>query len=177
MLKKVNTPGFGTGFQHKLNKILNEKCRAHIAEGSFTDADIPTMKKDLHDLYNGVSAPFNPFGDLDGTGSKISWTEKTYELDFTTVGLNVEVTGSLVSVTITSDSLKFASNLGQKEYSLLIVPDGTDNIFFALSGVTLTTEGDLGIVENDHVSKITYKIFRKANKIEDVVKFKELETA
>jgi hypothetical protein len=67
--------------------------------------------------------------------------------------------------------------LGAKTYSLLFVPEGVNNIFFALNGVTITTEGNLPIVDGDALAKITFKTFRHANLIEDVVKFEEFLAA
>ena len=41
--------------------------------------------------------------------------------------------------------------------------------------MTVTTEGNLGVVE-DGLSKITFKISRKANKITDVIKFAKVSS-
>lgn len=161
------------GFKHQLNKLLAKKCRIYIAMGEFDETDIPTDKAELATLYSATGS-FLPLGDMDNSGSNISWTEKTYKTDFSTVGMGYDVNGNFVGVTVTAEMLDFVSDLGHGAYSFLFVPDKTDDIFFALSGVTLTTDGNLAVVEGDTPSKITFKASRGANKITDVVKFKEL---
>ncbi|HPK40009.1 MAG: hypothetical protein WDA18_09305 [Candidatus Ratteibacteria bacterium] len=169
-LKKITNTN---GFQHQVNAILAAKCRIYIAEGEFGDDDIPSDLEALAALY-GSSGDFLPFGDMDNTGSNISWTEKTYEIDFSTVGLGYEVQGNFVSVTITDEMLDFCGDLGRKVYSFLFVPDQAKDIFFALSGVVVTSEGSLSVVEGDTPSKITFRATRKCNKITDAVKYKKL---
>ena len=63
----------------------------------------------------------------------------------------------------------------KNRFSFLFIPEGTDDVLFAVSGVTVTTEGNLGVVE-DGLSKITFKVSRKVNKITDVIKFARLTT-
>jgi hypothetical protein len=169
-----NTTNF-TGFKHKINDVLRGKCNIFIAKGEFNTVDIPTSKSQLASLINDTDSPFLPIGDMDATGSNITWSEKTIETDFSTLGAGYEVNGVFVSITINKNMFQFVSELGFSRYSFLFIPEGTDDIFFAVSGVTVTTEGNLGVVE-DGLSKITFKVSRKANKITDVIKFATLTT-
>ena len=171
-LSKITNPA--TGFTHNLNKILKEKCRIYIAKGSFAAADIPATIAALAALYSGANAKFIPLGDMDSTGSNITWTQKTAEIDFSTVGLGYEIIGTFVGVTVSKDMIDFVSNMGNDQYSFLFIPDGTNNVFYALNGVTVTTEGNLVVVENDALSKITFKASRKANEVNDAILYKEL---
>ena len=162
-----------TGFKHRVNSVLQGKCNVFIARGEFLPSDIPATKQALANLINGTDSPFLPVGDMDATGSNITWTEKTIDVDFSTLGAGFDINGTFVSITVNRNMFQFISELGHNRYSFLFVPEGTDDIFFAVSGVTITTEGNLGVVE-DGLSKITFKVSRKANKITDVIKFAKL---
>jgi hypothetical protein len=164
---------FGNGFIHQLNKVFKRRCRLYIAEGNLDDVADPTNIAALTALYRGASAVYLPFGDMDHTGSHITWTQDSYKIDHSELGLTYNVEGTFVGVTITKESLDFCGNLGFGQYSILIVPDGANDIYFAMSGVTLRTEGDLGVV-NEGISKITYKASRSADSLTTVIKFKEL---
>jgi len=174
-LSKVNLTGSTNfnGFLHLINDILKGKCFIYIAKGEFQTSDVPTNKNGLTNLISGSTSPFLPLGDMDATGSNVSWSEKTIETDFSTLGAGYEVTGTFVSITVSKKMLNFIDGLGNARYSFLFVPEGTDDVFFALSGMTVTTEGNLGVVE-DGLSKITFKVSRKANKLTDVIKLAKL---
>jgi hypothetical protein len=165
------------GFAHRANRLLTASHRVFIARGNFDNIALPSTIAAIKALYEGSSATFLPLGDMDGGGSVLNWVQRQYETDFSTVGLGVDVTATLVGITVMESMLDFASDLGNGEYTLLFVPDNINNVFFALSGVTLTTEGNLNIVEKDSVSKITFKASRKANKLTDVIKYKEILAA
>jgi hypothetical protein len=171
-LSKVFVPGTTsfTGFKHRINSVLQGKCYIYIARGEFLGSDIPTTKVALANLVSGTDSPSLPIGDNDATGSNITWSEKTIETDFSTIGAGYDITGNIVSITVNKIMFQFISALGFTRYSFLFVPEGTDDVFFAISGVTVTTDGNLGVVE-DGLSKITFKLSRKANKITDVIKF------
>ena len=171
-LSKVNLGGSNsfTGFKHRLNDVMQGKCNIFIAKGEFNSSDIPATQFQLQSLMSGSGSPFLPLGDMDATGSNIAWTEKTIETDFSTLGTGYEITGTFVSITVNKNMFQFLTELGYSRYSFLFIPEGVDDIFFAVSGVTVTTEGNLGVVE-DGLSKITFKVSRKANKITDVIKF------
>jgi hypothetical protein len=158
------------GFKHRINDVLQGKCHIFIARGEFLNSDVPSTKTALAGLINGSSSPFLPLGDMDATGSNIAWTEKTIDVDFSTLGAGYDITGTFVSITVNKNMFQFVTDLGHSRYSFLFVPEGTDDVLFAVSGVTITTEGNLGVVE-DGLSKITFKVSRKANKITDVIKF------
>lgn len=168
-LTKISTPA--NGFLHQANKILGKKCRVFIAKGKFDTADIPDTKAELAALYSGATAKFIPLGDNDESGSKIGWKQKTKKIDFSTIPLGYEITGVLVNVTITSEMLTFADTLGTEEYSLLFVPDSDDSTFFALSGITINTEGELPVMDGDNIGKVTFNLSKDADKIATVVKY------
>jgi len=174
LLKKITNPA--TGFEHRAYKVLSKKCNVFIAEGEFATTDIPSSTTQLTALYSGANAKFVPLGDMDASGSNITWSARTQKVDFAELQIGVDVVGTLVGITLTKGMLGFVSNLGMKQYSLLFVPDGLTNIFYALSGVFLSTEGNLPIVE-ESVSKITFKATKSANKVEDVVKYDEFTAA
>jgi len=173
-LSKVFVSGSSsfTGFKHKINDVLQGKCYIFIAKGEFLNSDIPATKTALNTLINGSSSPFLPLGDMDATGSNITWSEKTIDTDFSVIGAGYDITGTFVSITVNRRMFQFITELGYDRYSFLFLPEGTDDVFFAVSGVTVTTEGNLGVVE-DGLSKITFKVSRKANKITDVIKFRK----
>ena len=77
-----------------------------MAKGDFSNSDIPENIAALSSLYSGLTAKFMPIGDMDGSGSNITWTQRTYELDFSDVGLGVDVTGTFVAVTVTEDMIE-----------------------------------------------------------------------
>jgi hypothetical protein len=149
---------------------MHGKCFIYIAKGEFKPADIPHSQTALETLISGTNCPFLPLGDMDATGSNIAWSEKTIDTDFSTLGAGYDITGTFVSITINRTMFGFITGLGHSRYSFLFVPEGVNDVFFAVSGVTITTEGSLGVVE-DGLSKITFKVSRKANKITDVIKF------
>jgi hypothetical protein len=159
-----------TGFKNKINDVLQGKCYIYIARGEFWNNDIPSSKNQLGNLISATNCPFLPLGDMDAGGSNITWTEKTIDTDFSVLGAGYEVSGTFVSITVNKRMFQFISELGYSKYSFLFMPEGINNIFFAISGVNVTTEGNLGVVE-DGLSKITFKVSRKANKITDVIKF------
>ena len=164
----------GNGFPHRSKKVLARKCRLYIAKGNIDNVVPPATIAALTALFTGTTAVYVPLGDMDNAGSNISWVERTYDIDFETIGLGYDITGTFVGVTVTEAMLDFCTNLGGDQYTILCVPDGVNNIFFAMSGVSLTTEGSLNVVENDGVSKITFKASRKADNLTDVVKYREL---
>ena len=176
-LSKVNLTGASnfSGFKHRVNDVLQGKCNIFIARGEFLASEVPSTKAALLALIIGANAPFFPLGDMDATGSNITWNEKTIETDFSTLGAGYEVNGTFVSITVNKNMIQFTDELGHGRYSFLFIPEGTDDVLFAVSGVTVTTEGNLGVVE-DGLSKITFKVSRKANKITDVIKFARLTT-
>jgi len=171
-LTKVTMSGSSNfaGFRHSVNDVLQGKCHTFIARGEFLPSDIPSSKIALANLISGNNSPFLPLGDMDATGSNITWSEKTIDTDFNVIGAGYDITGTFVSITVNRNMLQFVTELGHRRYSFLFVPEGTDDVLFAVSGVTVTTEGNLGVVE-DGLSKITFKVSRKANKITDVIKF------
>jgi len=165
-LTKITNPS--GGFPHRVNEVLMGKCQIYIAKGEIdTDPETP------QELQTLITTSFVPLGDMDATGSNVTWSEKTVETDFSTLGVGFEVTGTFISVTVNEKMLSFASNLGHSGYSFLFMPEGATDTYFALSGVTVTTEGNLGVVE-DGLSKITFKVNRKVNKLTDCVKFARL---
>jgi hypothetical protein len=52
---------------------------------------------------------------------------------------------------------------------LLFVPDGDVETFYALSGVTIATEGDLKVVDEE-LSKINFNISKNTESLSTVVK-------
>ena len=176
-LSKVTMSGNTSfeGFKNKLNDILQGKCYIYIAKGEFLNSDIPSSANALNNLISGTNSPFLPLGDMDATGSNITWTPKTIDTDFSTLVVGYDVNGTFVSITINKNMFKFVTELGYNRYSFLFIPEGVEDIFFAVSGVTVVTEGNLGVVE-DGLSKITFKVSRKANKITDVIKFTKFST-
>jgi len=169
----LSTTSSFSGFKHRLNDVLQQKCNVFIAKGEFNQTEIPSSPAELLALITEPSNQFLPLGDMDATGSNITWSEKTIEVDFSTLGAGYEITGTLVSITVNAQMLQFITELGYSRYSFLFIPEGVEDLFFAVSGVTVTSEGNLGVVE-DGLSKITLKIARKANKITDVIKFEKL---
>ena len=163
------------GFPQTPTDLFKYKSSAYIARGFFTLADMPETITELIALYSGPSAKFKALGTLDNTGSNITWSQKTAKTDFHTIGMGTEITATLVILSISDDTITFTSDLGDGEYTLLFIPQGIDNIFYAISGVTLTTEGNIGIVDGDNFGKITLKAFREANKVSDILKFKIFE--
>ena len=164
----------GAGFPHQANKVLAGKCRLYICKGSLDGVKLPENKAALKALYTGATAVFLPMGDMDNAGSHITWEQQTYDVDFSTLGLGYTVTGTFMGITVTTESLEFMDNLGFDEYTILCVPDGRDDVFFALSGVTITTAGNLDVVENESISKVTYTATRRVNNLTDAIKYKEL---
>ena len=162
-----------TGFKHSVYEIFKKKSHIYIARGEFLADDIPDDIDALMALISGTNSPMLPLGDMDTGGSNITWTEQTVDTDFSTLGSGYEINGTFVGITINQTMFRFINELGDHRYSFLFVPEGVDNVFFAISGVNVTTEGNLGIVE-DGLAKITFKIKRKANKLTDVIKFAKL---
>ena len=173
MLDKITN--IGTGFTHKPEKIFKAKSRAYVAKGFMRSSEIPDNITALLALYEGANAKFLPFGTLDNSGSNITWTQKTAKTDFYTIGLGYEVVATIIGLTLSPEMLDFVTNIGDDEYTFLFIPDGTEDIFMILNGVTVTTEGNIGILDGDNFSKITFKMTKEANKLTDVVKFVELE--
>jgi len=169
---RLSTNNNFIGFRHRINDVLQGKCHVFIARGEFMNSDVPTSIPALSSLYSGTNCPFLPLGDMDATGSNITWSEKTIDTDFSTIGAGYEITGTFVSITINRNMFQFITDLGHHRYSFLFVPEGTNDVLFAVSGVTITTEGNMGVVE-DGLSKITFKVGRKANKVTDVIKFRK----
>ena len=163
------------GFPQKPTDLFKQKCHAYLAKGDFSTTDIPENIADLTDLYTGINPKFKPIGVLDNAGSNVTWSQKTAKTDFHTIGMGTELTATLVLLTISEDTIDFTADIGDDEYSILFIPQGTNNIFYALSGVTLTTEGNIGIVDGDNFAKITLKAFREANKLTDILIFKTLQ--
>jgi hypothetical protein len=161
------------GLKRDINNILKEKCLIYYSEGEFKSTDIPSTKTALLGLYTGENCPFLPFGVMDASGSNISWTEKEHKVDIETIGAGYEVSAQYVSVTVSEDMFALLTEMRKFKHSFLFVPEGRDDTFYAMSSVRVTTEGNLGVVE-DGLGKITFKIKREVNDLTDVIKFKRL---
>ena len=111
---------------------------------------------------------------MDGSGSSVSLEAVTTEIDFGPVTLYYKVSGVLVSVSVESRMLDFVNSIGYEQYSLLFVPDETDDLFYAVSGVSISTKGAFGVVEGDTPSKITFEFARNVNEIKDALYFVDL---
>jgi len=162
------------GFPHNLLKLLKGKCRIYIAKGTFDSASVPDTISELLALYQGSNAPFKPLGEMDSGGSNITWTQQMTETAFHKVGLGYEVTGTFVSVTVSNEMFSFLKSVGTDLYSFLFVPDGDTQTFFALNGVTVTTDGNLVVSEKDSLSKITFKASRTVDDLSDVIMYEVL---
>ena len=176
-LRKIIKKGvaMNSGFPHAFTKIFAERCRVLIALGRIGIADIPKNKEELADLINGgVDSPWLPLGRLSASGSKVTGVPKTQEVDFGKFPTGVDVQIELNSIHFDEDMLEFVSELGVDEYSFMMVPDETDNVFYAVSGITLAPELSLPIVDGDSMATISFKGERKANKYTDVIYYKEL---
>lgn len=169
-----------TGLDYTLltavNSVFNKQCRVYIAKGNFDEADIPTDKTELTALYTGETAKLVFLGNLSESGSKIGWKQNTMAIDFGTIPTNTDITGSLISLMCDEAMLSFVeTQIG--DHSLLFVPDkGDDSLFVALSGITMSHEGEIPIVGKSESAKITLTLTANANKVTDVVKFKKLDT-
>lgn len=168
-LIKITTPA--DGFPFEANQVLAKKCNIYIAKGTFDTEDIPDSASELTALYSGTGAKFVPFGDSEGGSSNLTWTQKTKKLAFSTVGLGYSIAGKIVNVTVCKDMFAFIGDLTTGMYSLLFVPDGDTKTFFALNGVSITTEGDIPLDKDDDVAKITFTLSRDVDKLADVVKY------
>lgn len=167
-IEKISNPS--GGFPFDVNKVMGKKCRIYIAKGTFDTADIPDTVSELSALYGGATPKFIPFGNTEGNGSNVTWNQKTKKLAFSTVGLGFTITGKMVNVTVCKEMFAFIDDLTTGMYSLLFVPDGDDSTFFALSGVSITHEGDLPLDKEDDIAKITFTLSRDADKLTDVIK-------
>lgn len=156
-----------------VNSVFNKQCRVYVAKGTLDEGDIPASIADLQTLYAGAEAKFVFLGNLSESGSKIGWKQNTVAIDFGTVPSNTDITGSLISLMCDEEMLGFVeSQIG--EHSFLFVPDkGDDTLFCALSGVTMSHEGEIPIVGKSDTAKITLTLSANVNKVTDAVKFKK----
>ena len=163
----------GNGLLHKVNKIFARRCWLYIAKGKLMQADIPNDLASLKALYTGNNAPFIQFGRMDSSGTNVKSTPITQEIDHGDIVKGHNIALTMVSITVSAESLTFADELNNDEYTILCVPDEAENIFLAINGINLLPETEIPIVDGDNTAKINYKGNRKANKITDVILFKE----
>lgn len=167
MITKITTTPAG-GLPHDVNDILAKKCRVFIGKGIF-ETDIPDTKAELKALWSGAGAVFIPLGDLDEEGSYIEPKQKTIKLGLGTVAKGWEITGQIKGVTINKDMLNFVKSIDRGLYSLLFVPDGDDATFYALSGIHITTDLKLIVLDGDNVSNVIFYVTRDTDNLTSVV--------
>jgi hypothetical protein len=170
-LSKINS--IQNKFPHFAAKLLSARCNTYIARGSLAANEWPTTKAELLEMIQGSEAKFSAFGVLDGDGSEITWEDETYELDHSTVKTSVKLTGKYANMTVNADMLGFIDEIGSDIYTLLNIPVDSDDLYYALNGVTITTNGSIGIVKNGP-SKIDFTATKKANKLGNVLVFREI---
>ena len=169
-LIRIQTPT--TIFGEGIKKVLRKKCRIYIAKGDFSQSDIPNDPDELKNLYSGVNPKFVYLGVMDKGGSNIAWTQSGIDIDFGKIGVEYDVNGTFVRITIDNNTIGFISEMGDDDYSFLFVPDGDTTTFFALNKTTVTTDGNLTVVEDGGISKVTFKANRRAERLDDVILYK-----
>ncbi|MFA7057596.1 MAG: hypothetical protein WC155_08575 [Candidatus Cloacimonadales bacterium] len=173
MLSKIT--GLTYALATAVNSVFNKQCLVYVAKGSFATADIPATSTELAALYDGTGE-FAFLGNLSESGSKIGWKQNSIPIDFGTIPSSTDVTGTLISLMCDEEMLSFIeSQIG--EHSFLFIPkSGDDSLFVALSGVTISHEGEIPIIGKSETSKITLTLTANVNKVTDAVKFKKLTT-
>jgi len=169
-LSQIITPP--EGFPHEILEIFAKKHYVYIAKGTIDQSDIPATSTALKELFEGALAPFKPMGTMGPNGSRVKSTQNTIPVDFGKVGTGFSIEGSLNGFTFVEDSIRFVDSLGMDKYSLLFIPKGDGKRFCALSGVTITTETDIGIVDDDP-SKIIYHIAGETNTLADMIIYRK----
>lgn len=168
-LSKLTTPV--EGFPHLIKDLFAADMKVYVAKGEFTEGDIPVDETELSALYDGETKKFLPFGMLDGGTSDIKWETNSYKTDFHDVPINYTVTGNLISLTLTGEMLGFIEEAGIDQFSFLFVPVDRSDVFLALSGVSVKSEGSIPVIADNEASKITFTLTRKVNKLRTALKF------
>jgi hypothetical protein len=172
MLTKITTLTYD--LLTSVNSVFSKQCRVYVAKGSMEEADIPTDRASLQALYTGAEAKFVFLGNLSESGSKIGWKQNSIAIDFGSINTNTDITGTLISLMCDKNMLGFIeTQVG--EHSFLFIPDkGDDTILCALSGVTMSHEGEIPVVGKNETAKITLNLTANVNKVTDAVKFSNL---
>lgn len=156
------------------NKFLVLQSDVYIASGIVEDAEIPTTIPELEALFNPTTGKATPIGHLAKDAGQIKSKQSIFS-----EGIRMEVPlpsytieGDVEIVTFDENVLAFCeSEQLRQKVTILVKPLSYDNVFLALSGVTVTTE--LAVPFNkDTGAKIKFNFKAMVPKLSNCIKLK-----
>lgn len=159
----------------EVNRLLRKRCRIYFCTGHYDTGDdnLPFTKEQNLALYGG-SGVFMPLGMMDEKVGSIKPKRNMIKTDFHTIPTDAGVTFELNGVRFYPDMITWLDTDEAKgELTLLFVPDGDDgSVFLALSGVGISSEGELTL--GGELATIKIMGEKACNEITDVVKYRQI---